>query len=352
MQVVSDSQRRPSKGRLKIEKRIIDFVHLCTSAQLVMIFYFIVKLFLAVNCTFDHSIFITNEFALNPVLKYKTKSCTYSTVRDFNAFNGITLTLDASNVDIIFADHVFEMKSILILSLLTVFFGILNRIFIDINFFSLKIRNMDLQKDIFSATELLLLTYLVQSTYFSRSRSSLLRDYLSHCGVTSMKYLPWVSVNGLFIVASVGYLTYLITLIIYLRNTLPKYGIMTPDEIEEYKAWLRLRKAESEQARVFIEQAKMAHARMFYLRNRTLPIESSGLHGSISHQAIPTPMNMLHLTTQNTSLAEAGLGNPCYDIYSNMSSAQNLPPPQMFGGQPELQNHANTSRMSYMNLPR
>ncbi|CCW64496.1 unnamed protein product [Phytomonas sp. EM1] len=355
MQVVSDSQRKSSKGRLKVEKRIISFVYLCTGIQLLMVFAFIVKVTLGVNRTFQHSIFSNNDYALNPVLIYKTKTCNYTTVDDLQAFNGVSITLNAENANIVFADHALEMKSLFVLGLITMAFGIINRICIDIAFFSLKFRNMDIKKDIFSATELLLLTYLAQAAAFSEPRSALLRNYLHNCGVTSEKYLPWVSVSGLYVVVATGYFTYLVTLIIYLRNTLPKYGTMTPEEIEEYKAWLRLRKAEAEQSRIFIEQAKRAHARMFLLRNSTMPTDSSNLRNNLLHQPIPMnssmPIYVPPMTSENVSIAETGLVHPHYDIYSNPGSAQNLPPPQMFGAQSDFLNYADTSYTSYLHQP-
>ncbi|GET88217.1 hypothetical protein, conserved [Leishmania tarentolae] len=267
MQLVSDLQQRPKRGRLWIEKSIVPFYDLCTGVQLIMFLIHTVTTIDSASRTFTRHIIVQNDFELAPSLVYKTRNCSFSTVRDIYAFNAVNMTFTQSSVNDVFVDQAIKMRLAIFVCGATIVVGSLNRMLVEANVFVIKFRNFYLWKDMISAAELLLLAYVIQIVATVRSPAILLQDYLRHCGVAANFYLPFVSTINLWVFAGVGYFTYVVGLIIYLNNALPKYGVMTPEEIEEYKAWVRSRRAEQEQVRMLVDEAKRAHARLHMLSN-------------------------------------------------------------------------------------
>ncbi|XQJ30923.1 hypothetical protein NXY56_007030 [Leishmania guyanensis] len=268
MQLVSDLQQRPKKGRLSVEKNIVPFYDLCTAVQFITFLIHTVTTVIGASRTFVHNIIVQNDFELTPALVHKTRNCSFSTVRNMYAFDSVNMTFTQSSVNDVFVDQAIQMRLAIFVCAATFFVGAVNRTLVDANVFVIKFRNFYFWKDIISATELLLLAYVMQITATIVQPASLLRDYLRHCGVQASSYLPFISIINLWVFAGVGYLTYVVGIALYLNNTLPKYGVMTPQEIEEYKAWLRSRRTEQEQVRMLIDEAKKAHARL-HLMNST-----------------------------------------------------------------------------------
>ncbi|KAG5506522.1 hypothetical protein JKF63_06025 [Porcisia hertigi] len=267
MHVVSDLQQRPKKGRLMVEKNIVTFYDLCSLVQLVTFLIHTVTTVIGAKRTFTRNIMIPNEYELTPALAHKTRNCSYSTVRDIYAFYSVHMTLTESSANDIFVDHAIQMRLAIFVCAAAIVVGGLNRTLVDVNVFVIKFRNFYFWKDIISAIELLLLAYVIQIVATAVQPAHLLRDYLLHCEVKSRAYLPFVSTVNLWVFAGVGYLSYVVGLVLYLNNALPKYGLMTPQEIEEYKAWVRSRRAEEEQARILIDEAKKVHARLHMMKH-------------------------------------------------------------------------------------
>lgn len=262
MQLVSDLQQRTKKGRLKIEKQIVSFYDLCSLVQLTVFLIHTVTTMIGANRTFKNYIIVENNFELAPALTYKTQNCKYNTVRSIYAFSSVNMTFTADSINDVFVDQAIQMRLAIFVCVVTFVVGGVNRMLVEANLFVVKYRNFYFWKDIISATELILLAYVAQITAAIDPPKQLLHDYLRYCGVVGNAYLPFISTINLWVFVGVGYFTYVVGLVIYLNNTLPKYGIMTPAEIEEYKAWLRARRAEQEQSRMLIEEARKAHARI------------------------------------------------------------------------------------------
>lgn len=89
MQVVSDLQQRPRKGRLRIEKMMVRFNELCTLVQLVTFVVHTVTTVTSARHTFANPFMRTSPFALVPSLVYKTSHCNYTAVRSIDAFDQV-----------------------------------------------------------------------------------------------------------------------------------------------------------------------------------------------------------------------------------------------------------------------
>lgn len=328
MQLVSDLQQRPKKGRLPIEKSIVPFYDLCTTVQFVTFLIHTVTTMIGANRTFTRSIIIQNNFELTPSLVYKTHNCSFSTVRNIYAFSAVNMTFTQCSVNDVFVDQAIQMRLAIFVCAATLCVGAVNRMLVESNVFVIKFRNFYLWKDIISATELLLLAYVMQIVATVQYPARLLQDYLRHCGVMANSYLPFISTINLWVFAGVGYLTYVVGLSLYLNNALPKYGVMTPQEIEEYKAWVRSRRAEQEQVRMLIDEAKKAHARLHMLNNTEYK------HGENNTLALPPsmmgPNGPMYPYPYPYSPAYSGYAPTAPSMTAAMTDPR-LPAPQLFG---------------------
>lgn len=340
MQLVSDLQQRPRKGRLKIEKHIVVFYEVCTVVQLSVFLIHTVTTMIGASRTFMKYIIVENNFELAPALVYKTQNCSYNTIRSIYAFTNVNMTFTARSANDVFVDQAIQMRLAIFICAVTFFVGGVNRILVEVNVFVVKFRNFYFWKDIISATELILLAYVAQIAAAINPPRHLLRDYLRYCGVEGNAYLPFISTINLWVFVAVGYFTYVVGLAIYLNNTLPKYGIMTPAEIEEYKAWLRARRAEQEQSRMLIEEARKAHARLQMMNTANYHVGGEApLAPATMMPSYPLPMMLGGGPNQMAYPYPYPYPYP-YGMYpgfvSPVASNMALPNPGMMPGDPRL----------------
>jgi hypothetical protein len=351
MQLVSDLQQRPKKGRLKVEKRIVLLYDLCSVVEFSVFLIHTVTTMIGASRTFSNYIIRMNDFALAPALMYKTQNCTYNTVRSIYAFQDVNMTFTANSINDVFVDQAIQMRLAIFICAVAFVVGGVNRSLVEANVFVIKYRNFYFWKDILSATELILLAYVAQIAAAIDPPKHLLRDYLRHCGIEGNAYLPFISTINLWVFVGVGYFTYVVGLPIYLNNTLPKYGIMTPAEIEEYKTWLRARRAEQEQSRMLIEEARKAHARIHmmntadYRLGSGVPVAPASMMPSYPAPMVPgvmEPNQMAYLRPYMYPYPYGGAypgwmpGAMPPNIampggIPGMPGDPRLPPPQMFG---------------------
>ncbi|KAG5480072.1 hypothetical protein LSCM1_06497 [Leishmania martiniquensis] len=321
MQLVSDLQQRPKKGRLSIEKSIVPFYDLCSAVQLITFLIHTVTTTIGASRTFTRSIIVQNNFELKPALVFKTRECSFSTVRRIYAFDSVQMIFTQRSVNDVFVDQTIQMRLAIFICAVTLAVGGVNRMLVEANVFVIKYRNFYFWKDIISATELLLLAYVMQIAAAAEQPARLLRDYLRFCGVNADSYLPFISAANLWVFAGVGFLTYAVGIVLYLNNALPKYGVMTPQEIDEYKAWLRRRRAEQEQVRTLVDEAKKANARLHLLNNADYKKGESTL---VVPPSVPG-------TTEAMYPYLYGAAYPAAPGTLGAVSGPNLPPPQLFG---------------------
>ncbi|KEG06477.1 hypothetical protein DQ04_13731000 [Trypanosoma grayi] len=263
MHVVSDLQKRPNKGRLKCEKRIIPLYDICSVIQLVCLVLHTTRLVIACRRTFVHSVWSRNPLELVPSLAWRTATCEYEARRgSLYAFQQVHVLLSSSNANEVFADHATYMCLAVYLSAFALALGIANRQAVEANFYNWTWRNFVVYKDLIAATEFALLCVVLRTALMANVAGSLLQDYLRHCGVVSESFLPFCGSTPLFLFVCAGFLTYVAGGAVYLWNALPKYGIMTEDEIRDYKEWLRERRAHVEEAKRVAEEAKRASMRL------------------------------------------------------------------------------------------
>lgn len=362
MQIVSDLQQRPRKGRLPMEKRLVPIYDIFSLVQLVVFVIHTVQTTIGAHRTFNNNFFLQSDFSLNEAIVIKTQDCVYNSTRSIYAFTGVDTSFTADNVNDVFVDQAIQMRLGIFVMAAAFAIGTTNRICIEVNFFVLKVRNFSFWKDILSAVEMLLLAYVFVIAASVAHPSGLLDDYLTHCGMQSRVYLPFISAATMWVFGGVGFGTYALGLVLYLSNTLPKYGIMTEAEIGEYKEWLRARRSEKEHTRMFIEQAKRAQARMMLMQSAEYP-NSAGhnqqqgaaamtagggqsLARSPGMMMVPMPMTPEQQVAMAASAYPYTATNPNMNMnmnpYPYMEGIQqpgmnpNLPAPQMFGMQSEL----------------
>ncbi|ORC88914.1 uncharacterized protein TM35_000141250 [Trypanosoma theileri] len=263
MHVVSDLQQRPNKSRLKCEKRIVPFYDICSVVQFVCLVIHTTKVVMTARCTFAHSLWSKNNLELVPPLVMKLDSCYYMTTRStLYAFKDVSVELFLSGVSDVFADHAIQMGLAIFFCAFTLFFGAVNRSAVENNFFSYRWRNFVFRKDLIAALEIAMLCLVLRTALMATAAGSLLEDYLRYCKVVSRAYLPFCTVVPLFVFVGAGFATYVVGCVLYLYNALPKYGIMTEEEIVDYKVWLRGRRARIEEAKRAAEAAKLANMRL------------------------------------------------------------------------------------------
>ncbi|RNF08808.1 hypothetical protein TraAM80_02550 [Trypanosoma rangeli] len=281
MHVVSDLQRRPNKGRLNCERFVIRFYGVVTVVQLVCFLVYVTSFVIACKRTFVHSVWAPNPLELVPALQAKLQGCPFNeTRRTLYAFTDVHLLLLPDNSYKIFADHAVQMYLAVFFSGFALLIGLANRCAVDVNFFGVSWRNFTFRKDVLSAIEIALISLLLRAALMANVTGALLRKYLQNCGLRSMAYLPFCSIVPLFVFISVGYFTYVVGVVMYLWNSLPKYGIMTEVETAAYDLWLRSRRSRIMEAKRAVHEAKRANMRLqCMIRSNAMP----PTHPSTSH---------------------------------------------------------------------
>lgn len=266
MQLVSHYLQRPSKNRLPSEKRIIPFFDLCFAIQAVCIIVHIVRVVDASNQTLQHGIIVPQPFKLAEYLDYKLSGCSMTTTSSsLYAFYNVEVVVNEKNLMPIFADMVWSMRLAMFVGSVTGLMGLVNRGFVENNVFViLTLRNVVLWKDVVSACELLLLGYMFQIAVSIEYPRVLLREYFVYCGVERRVALPFIDVIPLYVFSAAGYLTYVVSGMLYFIHTIPKYGVLDAEEVEQYKERLRRQKEASAEMQVNLHAAKEAHARLHF----------------------------------------------------------------------------------------
>eukprot|EP00796_Vickermania_ingenoplastis_P011821 gene11821-8131_t len=263
MQLVSPYLQRPNKGRLPSEKKIVLLNDLCFAVQAVCLIVHIVWTVDASKQTFQHNIIAAQPLQLLPYLSYKVDGCSVSTTMNLYAFRNVSVTVTDRDVLPVLADLAVELRLGIFIGSVALVLGLANRSFVESNVFAVaRLRNLIIWKDAFSATELLFLSYMFQIGSMVESPRSLLQVFFRSCGVERDVSLPYVSPIPLYIFGAFGFLTYAVSLVLYLMHTLPKYGVLNAAEIEEYKARLKRSKEMNMETKRKIEEAKLAHARL------------------------------------------------------------------------------------------
>lgn len=277
MQLVSHYLQRPSKNRLPSEKNIILFYDICFAIQAVCTIVHIVRTIDACKQTFKHNIIISEPFILQDFLQYKLKGCSVTMTHNMYAFQNVQVTLKSEDILPVLADLVIEMRLGMFIAGLASILGLLNRGFVENNVFAIvSIRNVVIWKDVVSAMELAFLAYILQIAAATETPRAVLQTMFSTCGIERKVTIPFVDAISLYVCASVGFLTYVVSLVLYLIHTLPKYGVLNEVEIEEYKERLRRSKIVTSETRRQVEEAKEAHARLqFQLMETNFAMQQS-----------------------------------------------------------------------------
>lgn len=234
-----------------------------TFVQLTCLLVYTTRFAIARGCTFVGSVWSADPLQLVPALRLKTEDCSYK-VRgaSFYAFENVNVVVSRDNAEDIFANQASQMYLSIYFCAFALLFSMANRVAVELNFFSFRCRNFIFRKDIITATELALLCLVLHAALMANVSGKLLRDYLQHCGVTSHVYLPFLTPTALFVFVGAGFFVYAVGIVLYLWNALPKYGILTAEEIADYRLWLRNRRRSVDEARRAAREARIASRRL------------------------------------------------------------------------------------------
>ncbi|ESL09536.1 hypothetical protein TRSC58_02741 [Trypanosoma rangeli SC58] len=273
MHVVSDLQRRPNKGRLNCERFVIRLYGVVTVVQLVCFLIYVTSFVIACKRTFVYSVWAPNSLELVPALRAKLQGCRFNETRStLYAFTDVHLVLLQNNSYEIFADHAVQMYLAVFFSGFALLIGLANRCAVDMNFFSVSWRSFTFTKDVLSAIEIAMISLVLRTALMANVTGAILQSYLKHCSLRSTAYLPFCSIVPLFLFISVGYFVYVVGAVIYLWNSLPKYGIMTEAETAAYDVWLRGRQSRIMEAKRAVHEAKRANMRLqCVIRSNAMP---------------------------------------------------------------------------------
>lgn len=263
MQLVSHYLQRPAKKRLPSEKSIVPFFDLCVLIQATAIIVHSVTFVDSGKQTLKGGVLSSGQMELQGYLGYKLGNCMVNITTNLNAFTNVTSTVSGTNFYPILADYANQMRLGMILGIIAVVVGAFNRLLLELNTFVLfSFRNLIIWKDIVSAVELVLLGLLFGLASSADYPRGLLKEFFSSCGVKGKASLPFISLIPLYICGAGGFLAYAVSLILYLIHTLPKYGVLNEDEIEDYKARLQKKIALQAQTKAQWEKAIEEHARL------------------------------------------------------------------------------------------
>lgn len=259
--------QRPNKDRLPSEKNIQILYDLCFLGQVITLLVHIVWTVDAAKVTLKHNIISSQPLEVVGYLQYRLQDCTYQTTRAMFGFRDVTITVNWAMVFYVLADLVIQLRVAMFVGTATVILGMVNRGFVEENTFIIaRIRNVVVWKSVVSAMELLMLGYVFQIAVAAGTPRSLLKDYFAACNVSGTTTLPHVSLVPLYVFASLGYLTYAVSLPIYLMHTLPKYGTMKPSEAEDFKKRVEHRRQTEQEVSLKIAQTKSLHAALQHRR--------------------------------------------------------------------------------------
>lgn len=263
MQLVSHYLQRPAKRRLPSEKNIIPFFDLCVVVQATAIIVHSVVLVNSSKQTLSSGILGGDSLVVQEYLTYKLESCELNVTQSLDAFRSVSVNLTGENFFPLLADFIALMRLGMIIGIITVIIGAFNRLLVELNTFVLfSYRNLVIWKDIVSAVELLLLVILFVIAALADSPRRLLAEFFMSCGVKSRVSLPFVTVTPLYVCAGVGFFAYAVSFAFYLYHTLPKYGVLNAEEIEDYKVRLERRKNAHALTMAQLQKTKEEHARL------------------------------------------------------------------------------------------
>lgn len=263
MQLVSHYLQRPAKARLPSEKNIVPFFDLCVVVQATAIIVHSLVLVNSSKQTITSGVLGGQTLVLQDYLTYKLQNCELNLTQSMDAFTNVKIDLTGTNFLPLLADFISLMRLGMIIGIIAVVVGAYNRVLVELNTFVLfSYRNLVIWKDIVSAVELVLLGFLMGIAALADSPRRVLDTFFVSCGVQSRVSLPFVTVTPLYICAGAGFFAYAVSLSLYLYHTLPKYGVLNEEEIEDYKVRLEKRKSAHAVTMAQLQKTKDEHARL------------------------------------------------------------------------------------------
>jgi hypothetical protein len=220
MHVVGELQRRPSKKRHATEKLMGSLYDVALVVKYVTFLILISTTTIAAKRTFDDGFWNPGSYRLATTLNYKFSSCEYSTVRHFYAFHNVSMTLTRNNNAELMTDYAGQLRTLIILTGLTLVLGAVNREIFRNNRFFIRYRHLYFHKDVVTTVEVLLLSWIFYIAFHLTEQQTLLQDYFHACRLQRATYLPFVSLTPEFVFVGVHAGMFVIASIVLVYNTL------------------------------------------------------------------------------------------------------------------------------------
>lgn len=227
MHVVGELQRRPSKKRHATEKFMGTLYDIAVIIKYVTFLILVSTTTIAAKRTFDDGYWNPGSYQLSAILRYKFHACTYTTVRNFYAFNNVSMTLTSENNSELMTDYAGQLRTLIILTGLTLVLGAVNREIYRNNRFFLRWRHMYFHKDVVTTVEVLLLSWIFYIAFHLTEQQTVLQDYFHACNLQRTTYLPFVSLTPEFVFIGVHAGMFVIASIVLIYNTLNSDALKT-----------------------------------------------------------------------------------------------------------------------------
>jgi hypothetical protein len=234
MHVVPESMKRPTKERLPSEKFFKWYNKGVTAIQLACFLYAISALTGSAGKTFETDMWGFRALKLNLVLATKTANCTLNTTINIGAYRHIPYQNSAKNLVYDLAQLAYVSKVLVVMMAATVFISAINRLLFDLNVHKFQQYDFILRKDLLTLVDIAAHIITLVQAADADGKSSSLRDYFTHCEITSENSLPYVSPYAeVYFAMSLGLFSHVaaMTLLIYNghRKDLPLRVIPVPD---------------------------------------------------------------------------------------------------------------------------
>ena len=190
MHLVGEQQKRPNKGRLGTEQAF-KRINNCVLAVHLACFLTVISLVsIAGGKTFAGNLWSTS-IELDEVIATKTANCSQTIMAASGGWKEWSQVVSPDDLFFRFATFAGRVKLCMGLNLACLLIGAINKLAFDVNIFEIRIRHLIIRKELLSAAEFLFIIFSYVSASDVESDATILRNYLSYCGVTSQNSLPY-----------------------------------------------------------------------------------------------------------------------------------------------------------------
>lgn len=235
MHIVGDLQRNPNKRRAFTEKILFHFHNLISFGMLCTIIVGTAIESIRSTKTFNHNMWKTNvDLQLAEPLYYATLNCKATVSYDSYGYGAFEAGMSGQNVLDALIVLAYQIRTNLIIAIVVLVLGALNRILVEENFFFVRYRNFVFRKSTITTIELFLAIVGIVGVVGIEKEARPIRDFLKACNITSTRTLAFGSpLNFMYVFYAFEFFGFFVGTIMLLGNGLSKPH---PEVLEEWTA--------------------------------------------------------------------------------------------------------------------